>query len=340
MMRLVGQRSRTETVVAVFAALMQGGRSWTQAELARVVGVRPEALRKILEEMVASGIPLDSEKDHPHVYWSVPKTFFPGGVLFPQAVVPDLLRQLRRLPRSKSRDRLLGMAEEQVPARTRPSSGSAVTTQVTPEQEQEFISLVEDAAAKKIPLAMTYHTASRGKTGSRHASVHLVDAGPPARFVATCHRNGDLRWFRVGNVFRARLDEQERFREPPPGAVDSFCAASLDGYKGPGNVVECSFFVHEPDSNWVANNLLPGMNVESLHDGIRVRVKTSALLRLARFVVSLGRCAQPETATLAEAVAELARGALEQAYRATGSDEGSMISVHQVRGPGQLRSDV
>src|SRR5580700_6801604 len=102
----MGQRSRTETVAAVMAALLVR-RSWSQAELAREVGVRTEALRTLLEELRASGVPLVSEKDHPHVYWSVPKTWFPGGVLFKQEDVPDLVRLFRRLPRSKARDRLL-----------------------------------------------------------------------------------------------------------------------------------------------------------------------------------------------------------------------------------------
>src|SRR5580700_9935451 len=110
----MGQRSRTETVAAVMAAFF-AHRSWSQAELSREVGVRTEALRKLLQELQAGGVRLESEKDHPHVYWSVPKTWYPGGVLFKQDDVTELLRQLRRLPRSKARERLLAVIVDQVP---------------------------------------------------------------------------------------------------------------------------------------------------------------------------------------------------------------------------------
>ena len=57
--------------------------------------------------------------------------------------------------------------------------------------------------------------------------------------------------------------------------------------------------------------MLEGMTAERIGDGIRVTVNTSALDRLARFVVGLGAAATPETPGLAREVATLARGALE-----------------------------
>jgi hypothetical protein len=59
------------------------------------------------------------------------------------------------------------------------------------------------------------------------------------------------------------------------------------------------------------------MHAETLHDGIRVRIETSAVIRLARFVVGFGGAARPETPELAAIVVELARGALEQASAQT-----------------------
>lgn len=177
--------------------------------------------------------------------------------------------------------------------------------------------MVEDAASRKQPLKMRYMTTSRGgKVGERHASVHVVEVGPPVRFVATCHTNGDLRWFRVENIVRARVDENEKFRECNPKELEAFRAASLDGFKGTGAPVDCSFFVRDPESSWVANNVLEGMTVETLHGGIRISAKTSAILPLARFVVRLGEAARPETRELAQAIIELAHGALEQAEAA------------------------
>jgi predicted DNA-binding transcriptional regulator YafY len=312
----MGQRSRTETVAAVLCALITR-RTWPQADLARAVGVRSEAVRKLLEELRASGVPLESEKEHPHVYWRVPRSWYPGGVLFKQEDVPELLRQLGRLPRSKSRDRLLAAAIEQLPGKGKLLPTAPVVSRALSEQEEQYVPLVEDAAARKVPLFMRHVTAGRGLVSERCASVHMIDLGPPARFIATCHRTGEHRWFRVDGILHARLRDGEPFRASTPAALAAFRAASLDGYKGSSKPVPCSFFVKEPDSKWIANNLLEGMHAETLHDGIRVRIETSAVIRLARFVVGFGGAARPETPELAAIVVELARGALEQASAQT-----------------------
>jgi predicted DNA-binding transcriptional regulator YafY len=200
---------------------------------------------------------------------------------------------------------------------------------------------VEDAAARKLPLFMKYLTASRGgRPSERHVSVHLIEVGPPARFIATCHKSGDLRWFRVDGIVRARVDDAQKFRVCEPEELAAFRAASLDGYKGSGAPVACSFFVREPEASWVAGILLDGMHAESLHGGIRVSVETSGMLRLARFVVSLGEAARPETRVLAQAVAELARGALERAEAALQEAEKRAVSDEEVATPARPRSDV
>lgn len=112
----MGQRSATKSVVAAMVAFMEH-RTWKQADLARALGfARPEAVRNVLRELQESGIPLECQKDHPHVYWRVPKNWYPGGVLFKAEHVPELLRQLSHAPRSKARDRLLALAMEQLPA--------------------------------------------------------------------------------------------------------------------------------------------------------------------------------------------------------------------------------
>jgi hypothetical protein len=59
--------------------------------------------------------------------------------------------------------------------------------------------------------------------------------------------------------------------------------------------------------------LLDGMKLEQLADGVRVTAHTTALGRLARFVVSLGAAATAETPALAREVIVLARGALSAA---------------------------
>lgn len=178
------------------------------------------------------------------------------------------------------------------------------------EQEEQYLSVVEDAADAKVALAMRYYTAGRGDVGDRHVSVHRVHAGPPVRFVATCHRSDTLKTFRVDGIMSARLDTREKFRAADDAAIDDYVRSSLDGFNAGGPVRELSFFVRNPEARWVKNNLLENMRAESAGDGTRIVVATSSLNRLARYVVSLGDAAMPESPALAAEVARIARGAL------------------------------
>lgn len=317
-------------------------RTWIQADLARSVGLtRPEALRTVLQELVDEGIPLESERSPPHVYWRVAKDWYPGGVLFKAEHVPALLRQLSHLPSGDVRDRLLGIVLGQLPARGKLTPAAPVVSRKTSEQEEEYTPIVEESAARRLPLFMRYLTASRGgRSSDRHVSVHVIDIGPPARFVATCHKNGDLRWFRVDGIARARVDDSQKFRECDPAVLAAYRAASLDGFKGAGPAIACSFLVREPECVWVANNLLEGMHSESVQGGMRVTVETSAILALARFVVRFGDAVQPETPALARAVAELARGALDQADALLRRAEKETESADLGGAPARPRSDV
>jgi hypothetical protein len=136
------------------------------------------------------------------------------------------------------------------------------------------------------------------------------------------------------------VDDAQKFRECAPSELAAFRRASLDGFKGATPPVTCSFFVREPESVWVANNLLEGMHVESVHAGIRVSADTSAVLPLARFVVGLGDAARAETPVLAHLVAKLARGAMEQAETALGELERLQPSSELRGDAARLRSDV
>jgi hypothetical protein len=317
-------------------------RTWVQAELARAVELTPEALRRVLADLLESGaMRLESEKSPPHVYWRAPRTWYPGGILFEAQHVPELLRQLSRLPRGKARDRMLDIVDEQLPGRGKLKTRAPLVSRAISEQEEQYLPTVEDAAARKVPLHMKYLSASRGgKVRERRVSVMQIDPGPPARFIAMCHENRDLRWFRVEGIMRARADDTEAFRGCSDDEVAAFRDSSIDGYRGPGPVVPCSFFVREPESSWVTNSLLDGMRAESLTGGIRVTANTSAVVRLARFVVSLGDAATPETPDLAEAVIELARGALDQARAAVSETENAPASGQVASSTARAHSDV
>jgi predicted DNA-binding transcriptional regulator YafY len=302
----VGQRSNTETIVAILKAFLDQ-RTWKQAELARLVGVQPATIHKRLEELRANGIPLESEKDHPHVFWSVPKSWYPGGVLFTGEQVTQMFRQLSRLPKSRARNQLIETLLEYLPSRE--ATGAVIPAETTAREEQH-LPVIEDSANQKIALQFSYFTANRGSEAKRHASVHRVLLGPPARFVATCHRTGALKWFRVENVSDAKLDGREAFREADPKRVDAHLRESLDGFHEGHPPEKHVFFVSDPDARWVARNLMEEMRSEEVPGGIRVTLETSALTRLARFVVGLGAAAKPLTPALEAEVSTLAKGAL------------------------------
>jgi proteasome accessory factor C len=305
----MGTRSSTQTVFVILQAFMQRG-SWTQADLARRAGVRANVIRTRLVELQKLGVPLTSEHDHPDVWWSVPKRWAPDAVLFDAESVRALLRQLCRLPRSPARDKLIRKILEEGP---RPLAASPdPSTVVTPEpskSEEAYLPTVEDSATQRVCLKFHYFSASRGALEWRHASVHRVLPGPPARFVAVCHKRDELRWFRVDSVLGAHLDPSQLYRAADPARVDAMVNESVDGYHE-GEAVASSFVVHEPTSHWVKNNLPRPMVAEPITGGIRATGKTAGVLRLARFVVGLGGDARVETPALAMLVAELAQGAL------------------------------
>jgi len=249
----MGQRSQSETLAAILKAFLDQ-RTWKQADLARHVGVQPATIKKQLEELRASGVPLLSEKDHPHVFWSVPKSWYPGGVLFSSDQITELFRQLSRLPRGKGRDQLIDTVRKFVP---RDEAPQAIASPEATAREEQFLPVVEDAATQKVALRFRYYSASRGSEDVRHASVHRVTPSPRASFLATCHRTGDLKTFRVENVSEARLDKAEPFRSASEEVLLAHERASLDGFHHRGAPTKELFFVSDPDARWVARRQSP-----------------------------------------------------------------------------------
>jgi predicted DNA-binding transcriptional regulator YafY len=318
----VGQRSQSETVAALLKAFLDQ-RTWKQADLARLVGVQTATIRKQLEELRASGVPLESEKDHPHVFWSVPKSWYPGGVLFSGEQITELFRQLSRLPKSGGRDQLIETVRKFVPALPADRAPGAVVSPEATAREQQFLPIIEDAATQRVALRFRYYSASRGSEDTRHGSVHRVMPSPRASFLATCHRTGELKSFRVESVSDAKLDPNEPFRAADEKALEAHGRASLDGFHGSGAVTREAFFVSDPDARWVARNLLDAMQAEPVPGGIRVTLETSALPVLGRFVVGLGGSAKALTPALQGEVARLARGALASMGAAESGESGA-----------------
>jgi hypothetical protein len=146
----VGQRSASESVAAILSAFLRE-RAWKQSDLARVVDLSVPATKRRLEELQASGVPLERSEDPPFVYWSVSKHWFPGGVVFQGNDVKELLRLLARLPRGKRRDALLETVLRTLPrgANGQASLAGAVVEQIARPGEEEHLAVIEDAAQRR-----------------------------------------------------------------------------------------------------------------------------------------------------------------------------------------------
>jgi len=326
----MGRRSAAETPAGILLAFY-GSTRWRQADLARELGVTAETVARSLHALSDKGMPLvRDDSDKPHVWWRVPKDWVPSGVLFSQEQTPALLRALARSPRTRERDALLAHATRA--ARTAEGAGSLEASAFSI-IEETWLSIVEDAARKRASLCMRYYSTKAGKTEWRHVSVQHVVTGPPARFLGVCHRSGTLKWFRVENVSHAKPDGDVPYRGHDDAAVQAFLRETVDGYHGEGSAVECSFVVKEPDARWVRLSLLSGMSVdpdEDVSDGVRVRCSTAGVLRVARFVVSLGGAATVETPELAACVTDIAKGVLDS-VRAGGVRERRRAKRVEVR---------
>lgn len=301
----MGRRSAAESTGAIFLAFLTE-RTWRQPDLARRVGLSVKQLRHDLDVLSGLGMPLHRDEEGGQVYWSVDRTWYPEAVAVPRDSVRPLLRLLLRTPSSPARDRLvaklLGAAHE------------ITTTSVAAprlEGDEETLDAVQDAADRRVALYLRYFSASRGFPSERHVSVQRLHPGPRPRFVAVCHRSGELRWFRVDSILRVRMDEREPYRAVDPDVLVRFERGSTDGFHQGDAPRRLAFVVPNPEAQWVRLNLLDGMQVEDLPDGIRVSIDTAAPNVVARFVVGLGGLARPESEELRRQVEALARGALE-----------------------------
>lgn len=305
----MGQKSKTETFFALVNAFVQQT-TWKQADLARELGVSTETVRAKMVELQAAGFKVHQDKEHPHVFWSVSKNWFPGALMFTEAEAHDLVRLVSRAKAGVLRDKVLAIVEK----RLRTVDKLPVPTPAREDTDEVILATIEDAMARNVSLKMRYFAASRGDESERFASVHRIEHEPRLQFIATCHRSGKLKRFRVSNVLSARLAQGETFREAEAADIDVFVDESLGGFRADGPRVRCAFVVEGPDAAWVARNLPDRrMEREGIQGGARFTVETSAVQLIARFVVGLGASARAETPELAAAVRALAEGALKPA---------------------------
>lgn len=311
----MGTRDNYETVTRVMQAFV-AQRTWKQAELAREVGVQPRALRALLTSLAASGMPLDKEEEHPHVYWSVAAHWFPGGVIFDlndwQVLVHAVLRVADKERRKLLLQRLLSGRRTvgTSPAAVDRLNQAVVAAPLTHEEHEKLLT-IEQSLLEGLPLAIHYYSASKGQLTWRVISPQRVFTEPQGRIAAYCHINKALRWFRVDNIQRARIEHNESRVDVPTAELDSFLSSSVDGYRD-GTQDELRFTVRSPESAWVRSNLLEGMTIgpHTESGAISVMARGAALV-VARYIVGLGGAAVAEGEPLRALVRQLAAAASE-----------------------------
>jgi proteasome accessory factor C len=309
----MGRRSAGESIIAILGAFIED-RSWSQAELARRVGISVEQVRRHLDAL-SEWLPFE-EPDHdpPHVYWNLPKHWFPAGVQLPAADADELLRQLARAPETDRRNALLLQLAKAAHSRKRRPQEAPATTSLTASlaAHEDRLRVLEDACRQRQAVSMNYYSASRGdREEDRIVSVQRVVVGPLTRFVAHCHRAAELRFFRLSRVDAVRLAPSIPFVITADADIDAFLATSVAGYRDPIAPVRVAFTVDRPECNWVKDSLPLPMTTEPVPGGLRFSSTTSGVVALARFVVGLGDAARAETPELLAAVHRLAHGALE-----------------------------
>ena len=306
----------SETIGAIMLAFVRQN-TWKQAALARHCGVTTRTIRDTMRRLCRAGMDAEREEDPPHVYWSVPRGWFPGAVALDIGEAEAAARLLARLPQSELQQRLVSHLKRASPT---------AAADIQPHMEAVLATL-EDASVAKQTVRMDYFSATRGALENRCVSVHCLTYGEHPRFLATCHRTNTLKWFRVDQTQHARVDPSEAFIPRSAEDVNSHIAESIDGFHGSGESVLHTFRVRVPESRWVVKNLPRGpFVVDHLEDGVRIKATTTALLVLARFVVGLGDAAVVESLALRQEVMKLAAGAM----RSTGGPS-DMRSVRAIR---------
>lgn len=310
----------------IFALLER--RTWKQTDLARAVGVSPRRLRTRMLELAEAGVPLERELEHPFVYWSVPRSWFPGGCTLKAEQLEGLSRLVARHPKTAVRERLLADLLRALPEEASSFPANADSLRVS----DEVLETLEDAAAEQTVVSMHYFSANRGDLTKRDVSVHRIEYGSTHRFIATCHEDGRLKWFRADRIQGAELAATETFRSLSPAAVEQFARDSFDGYRGDGACKPFAFSIRWPEGRWAVRNLPSDAVVEPRGDEAFVTIETSGLDALARHLVGLGGLVRAETPELRSKIVQLARELLAANTRGVRKVNGKAVRAKRASG--------
>ncbi len=298
----MGRVSAAQTCARMYAALLEQ-RTWSQSDLAKALGLNTQTVRKHLLALQGEGVPLERDEEHPHVYWSVPSTWFPSGHLLTDEQLALLARHVARHPKTETRERLLSQLLRAVPESPIPSAHSLAI-------DERLLTLLEDAAADRVAVHVRYFSASRGDQSHRHVSIHRLEYIPTVRFVATCHRDDVLKWFRADRAAEPKRDLTEPFRQSPPELVATFIRESFHGHRSERRPKRVEFTIRWPEGRWAIRELPQHATVHYESDHASIQLETAGLDSLARHLVGLGHLASAKTPILRKRILALATGAL------------------------------
>jgi hypothetical protein len=317
----VGSRTSAKTISQILLAFIEEP-TWRQADLAKRCGITVKALRPHLVALAGEGI-VTADPEPPHVMWSVPRGWFPGGAVLEQADVGALARYVARSPSSEDRERVLRKLLRFVDAPVVKNARRAAVPATV-------MDLVETSVLDRRPLSLRYHSAHRGEISPMILSVQAVDHGEHFRFVAS-GASGELRWFRGEGVLDARLT-QGAYVTVDGAVLERFLQASVDGFHAGGAPVAYEFFVRFPEARWAARNLPRPLRVTSAFGGVLVRGESAAIPVIAARVVGLGEAARVLSEDLRREVIALARGALRTNERPLRKGDGRAVGSKRATG--------
>jgi predicted DNA-binding transcriptional regulator YafY len=297
----MGARSKTETALRVLAALLEQ-RTWAQAELARHVGVETQTVKRCMEELEAAGVPLESERDHPHVYWSVPSSWLPDGVNLPRELLVDLLRRLARATTTTEHDRLLTHLVSASPAlREMVTRVQAAHVSDGVGFSSTVMAALEDAWDSHAVVLM-YRKSRRAPMEPRVCSpACFVDRHQ--HLLARCHTTGLPRRFRLDRIVQVHAAPGEDYRPLSDDEVQAQLKGAVDGFRAPGDLQSVRFRLvgAAQEVAWMLEYLPEDLEVEDLEHGFLVHGQTGALDKLAAKLVSFGAVVRYDDEGLREA---------------------------------------
>lgn len=305
----MGSKSTTETPLRLLAALLEK-RTWAQAELARHVEVQPQTARRCLEELVAGGVPLEREDDHPHVYWSVPKSWLPDGVNLPREHFVDLLRRLARATTQGEQDPLLKHLLDAAPS---------LRDLVTRIQDAHMTGDAPLSRSVLVPLedAWDSHAVILSYRKSKGAGVEARQCSP-ARFVdryqhllARCHQSGKAQRFRLDRILHVSPAVGVPYLPLDDAEINEALAGAVDGFRAPGPLVSVRFRLmgDAKQVGWMLEALPEDLIVEGIPSGYLVYGETGALGKLAAKLVGYGAVVRYDDEGLREAARAVVEGA-------------------------------